>query len=127
MPPRYKSEGGGGGHPEIVFTIAIVFTEHEMISFCTKTQTTRLGLPVTEHTRSTSSPTVASRLPSSVLLWGDEGVTAREIFCVRCNISVAICSDIFYGVVDRRRKVKDAVTEKPEGSSEATGRGLLSG
>ena len=98
-----------------------------MVSFCTKTQTTRLGLLVNEHTRSTLSPTVTSRLPSSVMLWGDEGVAARELFCVRCNISVtaATCSDIFYGAVDRRqRKVKDAVTEKSEGSSEETGRGL---
>ena len=98
-----------------------------MVSFCTKTQTTRLGLLVNEHTRSTLSPTVTSRLPSSVVLWGDEGVAARELFCVRCNISVtaATCSDIFYGAVDRRqRKVKDAVTEKSEGSSEEIGRGL---
>ena len=96
-----------------------------MVSFCTKTQTARLGLPVNEHTRSTLSPTVTSYLPSGVLLWGDEGVAARELFCVRCKISVATCSDIFYGAVDRRRrKVKDAVTEKSEGSSEETGRGL---
>ena len=98
-----------------------------MVSFFTKTQTTRLGLLVNEHTRSTLSPTVTSRLPSSVLLWGDEGVAARELFCVRYNISVtaATCSNIFYGAVDRRQwKVKDAVTEKSEGSSEETGRGL---
>ena len=98
-----------------------------MVSFCTKTQTTRLGLPVNEHTRSTLSPTVTSCLPSGVLLWGDEGVAALELFCVRCNISgtVATCFDIFYGAVDRRqRNVKDAVTETSEGSSEETDRGL---
>ena len=96
-----------------------------MVSFCTKTQTTRLGLLVNEHRRSTLSPTVTSRLPSGVLLWGDEGVAARELFCERYNISVATSFDIFYGAVDRRqRKVKDAVTKKSEGSSEETGRGL---
>ena len=69
------------------------------------TRTTRLRLLVTEHTRLTLSTTVTNRLPSDVLLWGDEGVAARDLFCLRCNIlGTTICSDIFYGAVDSRRQ-----------------------
>ena len=69
------------------------------------TRTTRLGLPVTEHTRSTLSPIVTNRLPCDVLLWGDEGVAARDLFCLRYNILVTIIySDVFYGAVDSRRQ-----------------------
>ena len=68
------------------------------------TRTTRLGLLVAEHTRSTLCQTITNRLPRDVLLWGDEGVAARDLFCLSCYIFVttAICSDVFYSVVDSR-------------------------
>ena len=90
------------------------------------TRTTRLGLLVTKHTRSTLCQTITNRLPRDVLLWGDEGVVARDLFCLSCYIFVttAICSDIFYGVVDSRQKEAKDAAEQSEGSKEEAGRGV---